>query len=57
MLQPKYIDWLNGYKSKPVDMLSSRMQTDSEGMEKGIPCRWKSKENWSSKTHIRQNRF
>ena len=25
-------------------------------MEKDIPCNWKSKESWSSNTHIRQNR-
>ena len=24
---------------------------------KGIPCRWKSKESWSSNIHIRQNRL
>ena len=23
-------------------------------MEKDIPCKWKSKESWSSNTHIRQ---
>ena len=27
------------------------------GMEKDIPCKWKSKESWSSNTHIRQNRL
>ena len=26
-------------------------------MEKDIPCKWKSKESWSSNTHIRQNRL
>ena len=26
-------------------------------MEKGIPCKWKSKESWSSNTHIRQKRL
>ena len=26
-------------------------------MEKVIPCKWKSKENWSSKTQIRQNKL
>ena len=39
MLQPKDIDWLNGYKSKPVYMLYTRdtlqtqehIQTESEG--------------------------
>ena len=24
-----------------------------EGMENDIPCKWKSKENWSNNTHIR----
>ena len=31
------------------------IQTESEGMEKDIPCKWKSEESWSSVTHIRQN--
>ena len=31
--------------------------TESEGMEKDIPCKWKSKENWSSNSHITQNSF
>ena len=26
-------------------------------MEKDIPCKWKSKESWSSDSHIRQNRL
>ena len=25
------------------------IQNESEGMEKDIPCKWKSKESWSSK--------
>ena len=25
--------------------------------EKDTPCKWKSKENWSSNTHIKQNRL
>ena len=28
-----------------------------EGPEKGIPCKWKSKESWSINIHIRQNRL
>ena len=32
-------------------------QTESEGMEKDIACKWKSKESWSSNSHIRQNRL
>ena len=65
MLQPKDIDWLNGYKNKPIHMLSTReslqtqghIQTNSEGMEKDIPCKWKSKESWGSNSHIRQMDF
>ena len=26
-------------------------------MEKDIPCKWKSKESWSSNSHIRKNDF
>ena len=33
------------------------IQTENEGMEEGIPCKWKSKESWSSHTPIRQNRL
>ena len=33
------------------------IQTESEGMEKDIPCKWKPKESWSSKSHISQNNF
>ena len=65
MLQPKDTDWLNGYKKKThIYAIYKRptldwghMQTESEGMEKDIPCKWKSQENWSSNSHIRQNRL
>ena len=33
------------------------IQAQSEGVEKDIPCKWKSKESWSSNTHIRQIDF
>ena len=65
MFQLKDIDWLNGYKNKtciyaevlrPTSDLG-HIQTESEGMEKDIPCKWKSKESWSSNSHIRQNRL
>ena len=65
MLQPKDIDWLNGYKTnthiyalyrRPTSVLGTHT-TESEGMEKDIPCKWKSKESWSSNSHIRQNRL
>ena len=52
-------------KTRPVYMLSTRdplqtqghIQTESEGMEKDIPCKWKSKETWNSNSHMRQNRL
>ena len=51
MLQPKDIDWLNEYKTRSIYMLSTgdplqtqgHIQTESERMEKDIPCKWKSK--------------
>ena len=64
MLQAKDIDWLNGFKNKtyiyavykrPSSNLGTH--TESEGIEKGIPCQWKSKESWSSNTYIRKNIF
>ena len=33
------------------------MQTEHEGMEKDIPCKWKSKESWSSNSHINKTDF
>ena len=65
MPQPKYIDWLNGSRNKtyiyavykkPTSDLG-HIQTENEGMEKDMPCKWKSKENWSSNFHIRQDRL
>ena len=32
------------------------IQTESERMEKYIPCKWKAKENLMSNPHIRQSR-
>ena len=51
-------------KTRPVYMLSTRnslqttrhMQTESERMEKYVPCKWEAKESWSSNPHVRQNR-
>ena len=31
--------------------------TESEGIENDIPCKWKSKEIWSTNSLIRQNRL
>ena len=65
MLPPKDIHWLNGYKNKthihavykrPTSDLG-HILTESEGMEKDIPCKWKSKESRSSNSHNRQNRL
>ena len=50
-------------KTRPVYMLSTRdtlqtkghIQTESEGIEKDIPCKWKSKESWSSNPRVRQS--
>ena len=64
MPQPKDKDWLNGYKKKkkiPLYMLSTRdplqnkghIQTESEGLEKDISCKWRPKESKSRNTHIR----
>ena len=64
MLQPKDTDWLNGYKSKthiyavykkPTSDLKNT-QTESERIEKYIPCKWEAKDSWSSNPPIRQNR-
>ena len=52
-------------KTRLIYMLSIRdplqtqghIQTESEGMEKDIPGKWKSKESWSSNSHIRPNRL
>ena len=54
MLQPKDTDWLNEKKNKTIYMLSTsnplqtsrHIQTESERMEKYIPCKWESKESW-----------
>jgi len=37
--------------------IQAHIKTESEGIEKGVPCKWRSKESWSSKTHIKQNNF
>ena len=61
MPQPKDKDWLNGYKNKPLYMLSIRdppqnkghIQTKSEGLEKNISRKQRPKESRSCNTHIR----
>ena len=52
-------------KTRPTHMLSTKdpllfykhIQTDSERMGKDTTCKQKSKESWSSNTHVRQNRL
>ena len=52
-------------KTRSIYTLSTRdplqtegqIQTESEEMEKDIPCKWKSKESWSNDSLIRQNRL
>ena len=54
-------DRLNGTKTKPLHMLSTKdpphnkghRQTESEGLEKDISCKWRLKERRTSNTHIR----
>ena len=62
MLQPKdtLAEWIQKqdpyiyavYK-KPTSDLKT-LQTESERIEKYIPCKWEAKESWSSNLHIRQ---
>ena len=48
--QDPYICCLQETHFRPQDI-----QTESERMEKYIPCKWEAKESWSNNTHIRQN--
>ena len=63
MLQPKDTDaeWIQ--KQDPylcclqeIHFRPKGILTESEKMEKYIPCKWEAKESWSSNPHIRQNR-
>ena len=42
------------YKKLTSDL---KTQTESQGIDKDIPCKWESKDSRSSNTHIRQNRL
>ena len=63
MSQAKDKDWMDGYKNKPLYMLSTRdppqakghIQTEKQGLDQYISCKWRPKERRSSNTHIRQN--
>ena len=62
--QKTQTSWMDT-KTRPIYMMftwnpllnEGHTQTESEGMEKDIPCKRKSKESWSSNSHIRQNRL
>ena len=61
MLQPKYKDWLNGYKDRtPIYVVYKRppqnkahIQNESEELQRDNSCKWRPKESRSSNTHIR----
>ena len=61
MPQTKDKDWLNGYKTRPLNMLSTRdpaqnkghKQTESDGLEKNISCEGRPKESRIHNTHVR----
>ena len=38
---------------KEIRLKSEERQIESEKIENDTPCKWKSKESWSSNTHIR----
>ena len=42
---------------KETHFRPSDTHTESEGMEKDIPCKWKLKESWGSNSYIRQYRL
>ena len=65
MHQSRDVDCLGGGNIRPINMLSARdqlqiyghLQSESKRIGKCTPCKWKSKESWSTNTHIRQNRL
>ena len=52
MSQAKDKDWMDGYKNKPLYMLSTRdppqakghIQTEKQGLDQYISCKWRPKE-------------
>ena len=47
--QDPYIRYVQETHFRPWETI----QTESEELEKNIPCKWISKESWSSSTHPR----
>ena len=60
--QKTQTDWMDFFK-KTHDMLSARdslqtyIETEREGMEKDISCKWQTKEDWNSNTHTIKNKL
>ena len=48
----KHDQYIYAVYKKPI----SDLMTESERMEKYIPCKWETKESWSSNLHVGQNR-
>ena len=44
-------------KTRDPLQIKGHIQTENERIKEDIPCKWKSKESWSSNSHIRQNRL
>ena len=65
MLQPNTQTGSMDTKRRPTCMMATRdslqiqgqMQTESDGMDKGIPWELEWQESWNSNTHIRQDRL
>ena len=62
MFQSKDIGWLIRFFKRPIigclketHFRDKDTQTESEGLGKDIPCKWKRKESWGSNTHVRQS--
>ena len=55
----EWIQKQDPYKLSTREPLQTQehIQTESEGMEKDTACKWKSKESWSSNSHINKIDF
>ena len=53
----RLVEWIQKQDPYIYCLQDLGTQMDWKQMGKGIPCRWKSKESWSSDIHIRQNRL
>ena len=39
------------------DSLQTSIETEREGMEKNISCKWQTKEGWNSNTYVIKNKL